>query len=114
MLISGDVVSVELGQPAGREAGFRHPAVVVTAQRVLDNGPSIVQIVPLTSTIRAFASEVVIEQDGPSGLTNRSAAQCQHIRAISMARLDTSEGNVGPASLAQIREVLATILDITN
>jgi mRNA interferase MazF len=113
MLTSGDVVYVELGQPAGREAGFRHPAVVVTAQRILDNGPSIVQIVPLTSTIRAFDSEVVIEEEA-SGLTSRSAAQCQHIRAISVARLDSSEGNVGPTSLAQIREVLATILDIPN
>ena len=36
MLTSGDVVDLDLGTPVGREAGFRHPAVVVTAQRILD------------------------------------------------------------------------------
>ncbi len=31
MLTSGDVIDLDLGMPAGREAGFRHPVVVVTA-----------------------------------------------------------------------------------
>ena len=57
MLTSGDVVELDLGSPAGREAGFRHPAIVVTAQRVLDAEPSVVQVVPLTSTLRGFSSE---------------------------------------------------------
>ena len=35
---SGDVVDLELGMPEGREAGFRHPAVLVTSQRILDAG----------------------------------------------------------------------------
>ena len=50
MLTSGDVIDFELGLPALREAGFRHPEVVVTAQRILDAEPSVVQVVPLTST----------------------------------------------------------------
>ena len=54
MLTSGDVVDLDLGTPAGREAGFRHPAVVVTAQRVLDAEPSVVQVVPLTTTVRGL------------------------------------------------------------
>jgi mRNA-degrading endonuclease toxin of MazEF toxin-antitoxin module len=36
--------------PAGREAGFLHPAVVVTEQRILDANPSVVQVVPLTGS----------------------------------------------------------------
>ena len=63
MLTSGDVVDLDLGLPAGREAGFRHPAVVVTAQRVLDAEPSVVQVVPVTSTLRGFESEVELEAD---------------------------------------------------
>lgn len=39
MLTSGDVVELDLGAPEGREAGFRHPAIVVTAQGVLDADP---------------------------------------------------------------------------
>ena len=61
MLNSGDVVYVELGMPAGREAGFRHPTVVVTAQTILDAAPTVVHVVPLTTTLRGFSTEVLID-----------------------------------------------------
>lgn len=112
MLNSGDVVCVELGMPAGREAGFQHPTVVVTAQAILDAGPSVVHVVPLTTRLRGFATEVVIEPDERSGLQHRSAGQCQHVRSVSPARLGEPVGNIGPATLAQLREMLAVIFDI--
>jgi len=109
---SGDVVDLDLGVPEGREAGFGHPAVVITAQRILDASPSVVQVVPLTSTIRPFHSEVVIEPDAGNGLDAASAAQCQHIRAIAPSRITTIRGNVGVTVLAQVRETIALILDV--
>lgn len=112
MLNSGDVVNVELGTPAGRQAGFRHPTVVVTAQAILDAAPSVVHVVPLTTTVRGFATEVVVEADQRSGLEQRSVAQCQHVRSVSPARLSEPIGNVGPAVLAQLREMIAVILDL--
>jgi mRNA interferase MazF len=114
MLISGDIAELDLGLPEGREAGFRHPAVVVTAQRVLDAGPSVVQVVPLTTTIRGFGSEVLVEPDSSNGLEHASAAQCQHVRAVSTGRVDRVRGNVGFAALAQIRDVIGLILDIPS
>ena len=112
MLTSGDVVFVDLGTPAGREAGFRHPAVVVTAQRVLDAGATVVHVVPLTSRVRGSASDVEIDADVANGLERRSAAQCQHIRAVATRRIEHRRGNVGPAIVAQIREILSLILDV--
>ena len=113
MLTSGDIAELELGPPAGREAGYRHPAVVVTAQRILDAGPNVVQVVPLTTTIRGFGSEVLIEPDGNNGLQHASAAQCQHVRAVSIRRVDHVRGNVGAVALTQIRDVIGLILDIS-
>ncbi len=112
MLTSGDVVDLDLGLPEGREAGFRHPAVVVTAQRILDAQPTVIQVVPLTTTIRRFASEITVEPDGDSGLRQRSAAQCQHLRAVSTGRVEDVRGNVGPTLLSQIRATVGLILDI--
>ncbi len=112
MPISGDVVDLELGAPEGREAGFRHPAVLVTAQRILDAEPSVVQVVPLTSTIRSFHSEVAIEPDAENGLDAVSAAQCQHIRAVSPRRIVGVRGTVGSTVLMQLRETIAIILDL--
>ena len=114
MLNSGDVVELDLGIPSGREAGFRHPAVVVTAQRILDASPSVIQVVPLTTALRGFGSEVAIDPTALSGLDRPSAAQCQHMRAVSVARVDRVTGNVGGVALAQIRETLSLILDIPS
>jgi mRNA interferase MazF len=112
MLTSGDVVELELGAPEGREAGPRHPAIVVTAQRILDAVPSVVHVVPLTSTIRQFASEVAVDPGGDNGLDRPSAAQCQHIRAVSPGRVLDVRGNVGAVVLTQVREMIAVILDL--
>ena len=112
MLNSGDVVDLDLGSPAGREAGFLHPAIVVSAQRILDGGPNVIQIVPLTSTVRGFDSEVRVRSEIGNGLDRLAAAQCQHVRAVTPSRVLRVRGNVGPAILAQIRETLSVILDI--
>jgi mRNA interferase MazF len=113
MLSSGDVVVLDLGLPRGREAGFEHPAVVVTAQRVLDAQPSVIQVVPLTSRLRGFHSEVELSPDVRNGLRVTSAAQCQHLRAVSAQRVQGTLGNLGPTALRQIRETVAAILDLT-
>lgn len=112
MLTSGDVVDLDFGVPAGREAGFSHPAVVVTAQRVLDADATVVQVVPLTSSLRGFASEVDIEADAANGLERASAAPCQHTRAVATGRIERTRGNVGATSLLQIRELLGLVLDV--
>jgi mRNA interferase MazF len=111
MLTAGDIVELDLGFPEGSEAGLVRPAVVVTADRILQGGPNVVQVVPLTRTIRSSGSEVVIEPAG-NGLAVRSAAQCQHVRAIATGRVGAHLGNVGVVSLRQLRETLALILDL--
>ena len=111
MLTSGDVVLVDLGVPEGSEAGLRRPAIVVTSQQLLGEGPSVVQIVPLTGTVRGYASEVAIDPDPANGLEVRSAAQCQHIRGVATRRLEDTVGNVGPVVVAQVRNTLALLLD---
>ena len=112
MLTSGDVIDLDLGIPEGHEAGFRHPAIVVTAQSTLDFGPSVVQIVPVTSILRPWDSEVPIEPDARNGLDRRSSAQCQHVRSVSAARIGSVRGNVGPVVLLQVRNQLASLMDL--
>ena len=112
MLRSGDVQLADLGEPRGREAGLPRPVVIVTAQRILDARPNVVHVVPLTTTLRGHRSEVVLDPDEDNGLTQSSAAQCQHVRAISAGRLAERYGHVGPEALAQLRETRADLLDL--
>lgn len=113
MLTPGDVVQLDLGAPAGNEAGRERPAVVLTAARVLRGGPNVVQVVPLTRTVRVSGSEVVIEPDHANGLGDVSSAQCQHIRSVAVTRITALRGNVGPVVLGELRETLADLLDLS-
>lgn len=112
MLTPGDVVELDLGMPAGSEAGLRRPAIVVTAGRVLRGGPNVIQVVPLTRSIRQSSTEVLIEPDGDNQLLARSSAQCQHVRSVATSRIHKRTGRVGPVVLGEVRETLALLLDL--
>lgn len=88
------------------------PAVVVTAGRILRGGPNVVQVVPLTRTVRDSGAEATIEPDRHNGLTARSAAQCQHVRSVAIDRVNARIGNIGPVTLQQVRNTLAVIFDL--
>ncbi|MFZ0013829.1 MAG: type II toxin-antitoxin system PemK/MazF family toxin [Acidimicrobiia bacterium] len=103
------LTSTLVRQRAGRR--LRRPVVVVTAQEILDESANVVQVVPLTTTVRPFGSEVEIHADETNGLEADSAAQCQHIRSVSVARVESVRGN-GAATLSELRGVLGLILDI--
>ncbi len=71
-----------------------------------------IQVVPLTRTLRGYESEVTIEPDDTNGLRATSAAQCQHIRAVATSRVSRTLGNVGTVVLTQVRDTLAVLLDL--
>ena len=110
-MLAGDVVRVDFGIPAGSEPGFERPAVIVTANGVLAQHPRTVHVVPVTSNVAwSLPTEVVITAPG---LEADSAAQCHLCTAVSVERLaEEGYGNVGPVGLAQVRSVLADLLDI--
>ncbi|MEJ7832445.1 MAG: type II toxin-antitoxin system PemK/MazF family toxin [Nocardioides sp.] len=112
MPTSGDVVRLDFGLPQGSEAGFPRPGVVVSAAKVLEHHPTVVQVVPLTSKIRGYDSEVLIEAGHTTGLEQDSSAQCQHIRSVAASRLGRPIGAVSSVQLRQIRETLAILLDL--
>ena len=112
MLTPGDVVELDLGLPAGSEAGLRRPAIVVTADRILRGGPNVVQVVPLTRTMRTSSTEVLIHPDEDNRLVAPSSAQCQHVRSVATTRIQGRTGNVGPLVLNEVRETLALLLDL--
>jgi mRNA-degrading endonuclease toxin of MazEF toxin-antitoxin module len=80
------------------------PAIVVQRDSMLDVGLLSVMVVPCTNTTRGYRSEVVTEW---------GAAQAHLAAAISVDDIvEETEQNVGPAVLAQVRELLALVLDL--
>jgi len=108
---AGDVVEVDFGLPAGSEPGFVRPAIVVTADLILQARPRTVHVVPITSnTSRSLPTEIAVSA---AGLDQPSAAQCHLCTVVSTERLmDDDRGNVGAAALAEVRSILGDLLDI--
>ena len=108
---AGDVLRIDFGVPVGSSPGFQRPAVVVTSDVVLRHGQPTFHVVPITSKLeREYASDVAVEA---TGLTTSSVAQC-HLLAVVAAEqvLDDDLGNVGAIVLAQIRSVIADLLEL--
>ena len=106
----GDLVQVDFGMPIGSEAGFRRPAIILTADAFLRFRPTAVFAVPLTSTRRTFPSHIDIEPDAMNRLDTRSFAQVEQLRAVAIERCSAPFGNVGPAVGRQLLDVLAIIV----
>lgn len=71
-----------------------------------------IQVVPLTTTLREWPSDIDVTADG---LTEASAAQCHLVLTIAEQRIVNTDnyGNVGPVALVQIRQMIAVLLDIS-
>lgn len=108
---AGDLVEVDFGLPAESEPGFVRPAVVVTADLVLDGRPRTVHVVPVTpNTARSLPTEVPVSADG---LDRPSVAQCHLCTVVSTVRIEAGGlGSVGAVALAEVRSVLGDLLDI--
>jgi len=105
----GDVVMVDFGIPLGSETGFRRPGVVVTADAFLPFRPTMVFVVPVTSTRRAFPSHVEITADQTNGLQPTSWALVEQLRAVAVERCGAPTGNVGPVVTHQLLDILRMI-----
>jgi mRNA-degrading endonuclease toxin of MazEF toxin-antitoxin module len=109
---AGDIITVDFGIPAGRGPGFERPAIVVTADLIVTQMPRTFHVVPVTSNAqRAMATDVPVDGDG---LDKNSVGQCHLLTVAEIERVkdDGGRGNVGPVALAQLRSVIADLLDL--
>nr|WP_237160456.1 type II toxin-antitoxin system PemK/MazF family toxin [Mycolicibacter engbaekii] len=107
----GEVYDVDLGQPVGREPAFRRPAVVVSVD-ILNSGPGgLVVVVPVTTTGYGLRSHVELEP-ASSGLDHTSYARCDQLRVVSIERLSSRQGMIGPEPMQAIDRALRFVLDL--
>jgi mRNA interferase MazF len=106
---AGDLVEIDFGTPLGSESAFLHPAVVVSADVVLEAEPRTFHVVPVTSNVsRRWLTDVPVV-----GATVDSVAQVHLLTVVAVEALSGVEyGNVGSVALAQIRELVVDLLDL--
>ena len=109
---AGDLITVDFGIPAGSGPGFLRPAVVVTADLIVQQMPRTFHVVPVTSNVqRALSTDVPVDGDG---LDQHSVGQCHLLTVVEVERVvdGGTLGNVGPVTLARLRAVIADLLDL--
>ncbi len=107
----GEVYYVDLGQPVGHEPAFRRPAVVVSVD-ILNNGPgALVVIVPITTAGYGLRSHVELEPEA-SGLDHTSYVRCDQLRVVSVERLSSRQGMIGPDQMQAVDQALRFVLDL--
>ncbi len=102
---AGDVVRCDFGTPARGEPAYVRPAIIITADDVLEFRQHAIVVVPCTTRRRGWLSEIDVIGFG--------IAQAHLPTTISIGRVVEATGtNVGPVALQQIRELIADLLGL--
>ena len=93
----------------GSEQKVARPVVIISGN-VLNTHLPIVIACPLTSKIKNYKGNIILEPDNENGLLEKSEVMVFHIRSISKNRLFKNTGTITPGQLALIRQGLEDIL----
>ena len=95
----------------GHEQAGKRPALIFSSDRLNRGRGEIVWVVPMTTTDRGIRSHVAISPpDG--GVSRRSFAMAEQLRAISTERLRGRVGRVSAMTLAQVADVVRMMADL--
>ena len=104
----GEIWYVDLNPVKGSEqAGFR--PVVVLSGNLLNQYLKVVIVCPLTTKIKNYKGNVVLEPDDENGLEEPSEILLFHIRSISKTRFIRK---IGKIKQSQINELVVNLNDI--
>jgi len=100
----GDVVWIELDDPAGSEPGYRYPHVVVQNDVFNRSRIGTVVVCALTSNLkRALAPGNVLLDPGEAGLPRQSVVNVSQIFTVDLSRLGD---RIGTLPSGRVREIV--------
>ena len=105
----GEIWYTDLNPVKGSEqAGFR--PVIIVSGNLLNQHANVVICIPLTTQIKNYHGNLVLDPSPTNGLSAKSEALTLHVRSISKARLVQRLGNISKTELKQIHTYLNEIL----
>ncbi len=105
----GEIWRVNLDPTKGSEqAGFR--PVVIVSGNMMNRYLNVVIVMPLTTKIKNYKGNVVLQPDGTNGLKQPSEILIFHIRSVSKDRLVEKIGSISATELEQLKVGLGDVL----
>jgi len=105
----GEIWYADLDPKTGSEqAGFR--PVIIVSGNLLNENVSILICCPLTTKLKNYHGNVILEPNKINGITEKSEILTFHIRSISKERFKRKVGKITPQELDKIKSCLNDIL----
>ncbi len=105
----GELWELYLDPIKGREQGGRRPAVIISGN-LLNKYLEVVIVCPLTTKIKNYKGNVILNPSKENGLDKKSEILTFHIRSVSKKRLDKKIGTISGENIQMIKETLNDIL----
>jgi mRNA interferase MazF len=110
-MMQGEIWDADLNPAQGSEQAGRRPVLIISGNLMNKHLP-IVICCPITSKVKNYMGNLVLEPNAENGLKSKSEVLTFHIRSISKTRLVKKRGNIQKEGLEQIQSCLQDILTL--
>ena len=107
----GEIWYADLSPVKGSEQQGYRPVAIISGN-LLNTYLPIVIACPLTTQIKNYKGNLIMDPTKENGLKKKSAVDCFQIRAISHRRFSEQIGRITKYELNSIRKSISLILDI--
>lgn len=104
-----EIWHADLNPVRGSEQNGFQPVVIISGD-MLNTYLNIVIVCPLTSKIKEYKGNVILEPNDENGLTQKSEIMVFHVRSISKERMVSKIGMISNKELVQLKLGLDDIL----
>lgn len=105
----GEIWEMYFDPIKGSEQGGRRPAVIISGN-LMNQYLNVVIVCPLTTKIKNYKGNLIIEPNAENGLETKSEVLTFHIRSVAKDRLKTRLGEILPKDVEFIKSTLGDIL----
>lgn len=105
----GEIWDLYLNPTKGSEQSGRRPAVIISGN-MLNTYLQVVIVCPLTTSIKNYKGNLIIEPNEINGLTKTSEVLTFHVRSVSKTRFGKKIGEIPLKDVNVIKKTLNDIL----
>ena len=105
----GEIWELYLNPVKGSEQSGRRPAVIISGN-MLNKHLQVVIVCPLTTSVKNYKGNLIINPNEINGLTTISEVLTFHVRSVSKTRLDKKIGKIPLKDIEVIKKTLNDIL----
>lgn len=105
----GEIWYANLNPTQGSEQQGDRPVVIISGNLLNTHLPVVIAC-PLTTKIKGYKGNIILEPDKNNGLSKKSEVMTFHIRSISKTRLFKKTGIISSNQLKELKQGLEDIL----